>query len=204
MTASPAAVSNIDLTPVPAISLPPGLRRVVLAGFMGAGKTSVGKLLAETLGWQFLDLDAHLERRTGMTVPEIFRTQGEAAFRRIESLALANALARPHTVLALGGGTVEELTNRLLLEQTPGTHLVYLAAPFAVLYDRCMLQSFTTPALERPVLSDAAEAERRYNLRHPFYARLARQTVSTHELDRTQVARAIVAVLAQPRKQPER
>ena len=103
---------------------PAHLRRLVLTGFMGAGKSTVGRLLAARLNWQFLDLDAHLEARTGATIPQLFERHGEAHFRRLESTALASALGRDHTVLALGGGTPEELTNRLLLEQTPATFTI--------------------------------------------------------------------------------
>ena len=71
------------------LTLPTTLRRIVLTGFMGAGKTTVGRLLAESLGWEFLDLDAHIEQRTGATVPELFARDGEPAFRRLESTALA-------------------------------------------------------------------------------------------------------------------
>ena len=84
-------------------------------GFMGAGKTTVGRLLAEALGWDFLDLDEHIEARASATVPQLFERHGEPGFRRLESSALANALSRQSTVLALGGGAPEQLTNRLML-----------------------------------------------------------------------------------------
>ena len=120
---------------------PAHLHRLILAGFMGAGKTTVGRLLAARLGWEFLDLDAYLEARAGQTVPEIFAAHGEPRFRQLESNALASALGRSKVILALGGGTPEILTNRLLLEQTPGTATIFLDAPFPTLYDRCLLQA---------------------------------------------------------------
>jgi len=172
-------------------SLPPSLRRIVLTGFMGAGKTSTGRLLAERIGWTFLDLDAHLESRAGLSVPEIFARHGEDHFRRLESSALASALALPNTVLALGGGTPEILTNRLLLEQTPGTLTIFLDAPFPVLFDRCVLQ-----AVSRPVLADPVLAQARFDLRHPLYRRLARHTVDTSALDSAEAADAILEALA--------
>ncbi len=82
--------------------------------------------------------------------PQLFAEHGEARFRRLESTALASALARTNTVLALGGGTPEDLTNRLLLEQTPGTFTVFLDAPFPTLFDRCMLQDIARPRPRRP------------------------------------------------------
>src|SRR6266404_4500538 len=81
-------------------SAPAHLRRLVLTGFMGAGKSTIGRLLAARLNWTFLDLDAHLEARTGSTIPQLFERHGEAHFRRLESTALASALGQNNTVLA--------------------------------------------------------------------------------------------------------
>ena len=178
MTALKPAVKTIANEAIP-VTLPEDLKRIVLTGFMGAGKTSVGRLLAKELGWEFLDLDAHLEARAGASIATLFSTHGEAHFRRLESSALANALARPLTVLALGGGTPEELTNRLLLEQTPGTLVIFLDAPFETLYDRCMLESFASPEHIRPVLASPVDAEIRFRNRLPLYRRLARLIVPT-------------------------
>ena len=177
-------------------TLPADLRRIVLTGFMGAGKTSVGRMLAQSLGWEFLDLDAHLESRAGKTIPELFTQHGEEHFRRLESSALANALRRTNTVLALGGGTPETLTNRLLLEQTPGTTIIFLDAPFPVLFDRCMLEGFAAPEHLRPVLNPPAEAEARFHARQPIYRRLANLTVETTERSSGEVSAHIIAMLS--------
>jgi shikimate kinase len=173
------------ITPV---ALPAHIRRLVLTGFMGAGKSTIGRLLAARLHWDFLDLDAHLEARTGATIPELFALHGEAHFRRLESTALASALSRSNTILALGGGTPEELTNRLLLEQTPGTFTIFLDAPFPTLFDRCMLQD-----IARPVLEDPAAAQLRFDHRHPLYLRLAGLTIDTADLSPSQTVEAILA-----------
>ena len=178
------------LTPAP---IPAHLRRLVLTGFMGAGKSTIGRLLAARLSWQFLDLDAHLEARTGATIPQLFERHGEAHFRRLESTALASALGHDNTVLALGGGTPEELTNRLLLEQTPATITIFLDAPFPTLFDRCMLQD-----IARPVLEDPAAAQLRFNHRHPLYTRLARLTIDTADLTPESTVEIILATLNQP------
>jgi shikimate kinase len=176
----------------PHATLPPHLRRLVLTGFMGAGKTTVGRLLAQRLGWEFLDLDALIEARTGLTVPSIFAAHGEARFRQLESSALASALGRSNIVLALGGGAPETLTNRLLLEQTPATATVFLDAPFPVLFDRCMLQDQS-----RPVLADPAAAEARFLARQPIYRRLARLTVDTSSLSTDETVAALLSGLSQ-------
>jgi shikimate kinase len=81
---------------------------IFLTGFMGAGKTTVGRELADRLGWPFLDLDDEIEARAGATVAEIFAARGEAEFRRLEREALAGALGRETGVVAAGGGTFAE------------------------------------------------------------------------------------------------
>jgi shikimate kinase len=181
-------------TPTQTVTLPATIKRIALIGFMGAGKTSVGRLLAASLGWNFLDLDAHLEARANATIPELFAIS-EPHFRRLESSALANALSRTSTVIALGGGAPEQLTNRLLLEQTPGTLVVYLDAPFPTLFDRCMLQSFASPEHIRPVLASPDEAEARFHARQPFYQRLAKITVSTANLTPEEAGNSILESL---------
>jgi shikimate kinase len=143
---------------------------------MGSGKSTVGALLAEQLGWRFLDLDTEIERREGRSVPAIFAESGEAYFRRAESTALAGLLGQRRAVIALGGGAPEELGNRLLLEQTPRTAVVYLAAPFETLVERCRKQAGAT---ERPVLADEATAAARFARRRPHYERIAGHRLET-------------------------
>ena len=181
-------------------AIPAHLERLVLTGFMGAGKSTIGRLLASRLGWSFLDLDTHLEQRAGATIPEIFALHGEARFRRLESTALASALTHRSTIIALGGGTPESLTNRLLLEQTPGTFTIFLDAPFPTLFDRCVLQAPGDPATARPVLSDPETAQSRFTTRHPLYKRLAGLTIDTANLTPDQTVDALLAAFAsQPR-----
>jgi shikimate kinase len=170
-----------------------GVDRVVLTGFMGSGKSTLGAVLAEQLGWRFLDLDGEIERRDGRSVARIFAESGEPHFRKLESAALAALLGRRRVVLALGGGAPEELGNRLLLEQTPRTAVVYLAAPFAALVARCQEQP---GAAERPVLADLSVAERRFKARRRLYERIASHTVSTAELSVEQTVAAVLQMLA--------
>jgi len=201
-TDSEAQTENMPNNEPGPTTIPPNLRRLVLTGFMGAGKSTIGRLLAARLNWTFLDLDAHLEARTGATIPQLFERHGEAHFRRLESSALASALGHNHTVLALGGGTPEELTNRLLLEQTPATFTIFLDAPFPTLFDRCMLQNLGDPTLgdparARPVLADPAAAQLRFQKRHPLYRRLANLTIDTANLTANQTIEALLLGLTQ-------
>ena len=197
MNAQPAAHSAAQ--PHTVAALPAHLSRLVLTGFMGAGKTTVGRLLAARLNWDFLDLDAYIESRSGLSVPSIFSTHGERRFRQLESAALASALGRNNLVLALGGGAPEVLTNRLLLEQTPATATIFLDAPFSALFDRCMMQALnpapTLPGPLRPLLADPAAAEARFLLRHPIYLRLAHLTLDTASLTPDETVAALLARL---------
>jgi shikimate kinase len=188
MTASAVLEPMTD----PTTTAPITVDRIVLTGFMGSGKTTVGRLLASRLGWAFHDLDDEIERRTGETIPQIFANKGESAFRRQESAALASLLGQQRMVLALGGGAPESFTNQLMLEQTPHTAVVYLKAPLATLVARCELQAADMQATARPLLSEAIE---RFARRSPIYERMARHSVETTEMEQTEVVDAILEVL---------
>ena len=88
---------------------------MVLVGFMGAGKTTVGRLLAQRLGWDFCDLDRRVEVRTGQSVAELFASRGEAAFREEERAAALGLLEREACVVAAGGGAWHEPATREVL-----------------------------------------------------------------------------------------
>ena len=79
-------------------------RRIVLTGFMGSGKSTVGPLVAARLGWSFIDADDAIEAEAGATIAELFARHGEAAFRAREHTAISALAAKEHLVLALGGG----------------------------------------------------------------------------------------------------
>ncbi|GAB11068.1 shikimate kinase [Gordonia araii NBRC 100433] len=96
---------------------------VVLTGFMGAGKSTVGRAVAERLGVRFLDTDAELERSTGRTIASIFTEDGEAAFRELELATVTRVLADFDGVVALGGGSVTVPAIRAALTGGPVVHL---------------------------------------------------------------------------------
>ena len=126
-------------------------RAVFLIGFMGAGKTSVGQALAQLLGWRFVDLDDRIEQRQGRSIAEIFRDQGEDAFRRAETACLQELLEElptsPATVAALGGGAFvqEENARRLRATAFP---VVFLDASVEELRRRCALAHATRPLFQ--------------------------------------------------------
>lgn len=112
------------------------LSRLVLTGFMGAGKSTIGPLLAASFGWRFLDLDGVIEEAHQKTVPQIFREEGEAAFRRHERQALAGLRTEHQIVLALGGGSLEHPDTLASLLEEQSTCLVFLEAPLSELLSR--------------------------------------------------------------------
>ena len=91
---------------------------LVLIGFMGTGKTSLGKLLANRLGRGFVDLDQKIERDAGMTIPKIFELHGEKYFRELEKKAVREVSERKNLVIATGGGTVKDAENVRLLKNS--------------------------------------------------------------------------------------
>jgi shikimate kinase len=139
--------------------------RIFLTGFMGAGKTTVGRLLAERLGVPFVDLDPEIERQAGMSVREIFASRGEGEFRRLEREALAAALAQPDAVIATGGGTVAFEANARLIGASGLA--VFLNPPFATIAARIGGRG----KLDRPLFQDEAQALALYRERLPAYHR---------------------------------
>lgn len=139
--------------------------RIYLSGFMGAGKTTVGRELARRLGWPFLDLDLEVETAAGATVREIFEGRGEAEFRRLERQALAATFEREPLVVAVGGGTLVDPSN-LAAARARG-RVVWLDAPFELLVRRIGPRG----KLDRPLFRDEEQARALLRERTPAYRR---------------------------------
>src|SRR3984957_15735276 len=161
--------------------------RLILTGFMGAGKSTVGAILARDLGWRFLDLDQVIETNSHRTVAEIFRDYGEAEFRRLERQTVQQLSNDEEIVLALGGGTVEDESTRSLLIHSPGNCLVFLHAELPELLARCTAEGKT-----RPLLTEPEAVEARHARRLPHY-RAAHVTVTTSGLAPQEVANQVLA-----------
>ena len=121
-------------------------KTVVLVGIMGAGKTTVGKILADQIGMQFIDADQEIERAAGCTITDIFERYGEEEFRRGEERVISRILAGDPCVLATGGGAFMSQATRLLIKKTATS--VWLRVSFEVLakrlakrHDRPLLQT---------------------------------------------------------------
>ena len=144
---------------------------VILVGFMGAGKSSVGRELGQRLNWLFEDLDDRIEAREGRTVAAIFRDSGEPAFRRAEHAALQQVLEElrggSSKIIALGGGAFVQEENAVLL-QASRVPTVFLDAPVEELWQRCCTQA-NANGVERPLLRNREEFRRLYEGRRAAY-----------------------------------
>ncbi len=162
------------------------IRRIVLTGFMGSGKTTVGPLVAARLGWRFVDVDDVIEAEAGCTIAELFTRDGEPAFRDREHATIVRLASQDDLVLALGGGAIERAETRDLLLSTPDTLLVHLEVQLATTLVRCSGTEHT-----RPVLADQANLVARYQRRLPLY-RAAHVSIPVDTLTPNEVSAAIV------------
>jgi shikimate kinase len=140
---------------------------VCLAGFMGAGKSTAGRLVARQLGWTFVDLDDRIIEATGLEIAQIFAQRGEPEFRRMEQDELARVLgeageSHQSRIVSLGGGTTVQPGNLALL-RSAGAVLVWLECPVELLLSRC------AQIRNRPLFRDEASFRELYRQRLPFY-----------------------------------
>ena len=176
--------SERSSTQLNAVNVSP--RRIVLTGFMGAGKSTVGRLLAERLDWPFIDADDEIEASQGATIAEIFATRGEPWFRQLEHETIQRLLAADRLVLGLGGGAIEDPRTLGILLAATETRLIHLEADLRTVLLRCRGSESV-----RPVLQDRANLENRYQRRLPLY-RQAHLTVAVDALSPEAVAAAIL------------
>ncbi|MBU2535246.1 MAG: shikimate kinase [Chloroflexota bacterium] len=166
---------------------------IALIGFMGTGKTAVGRLLAEKLGREFIELDALIEKRAEKSIPEIFQQDGEIAFREREIEATREVAEKKNAVIACGGGVVLNQINIDRLRKN--SVIVYLTASPEVILKRTLSDKD-----ERPLLvaeNKASKIEVLLKFRKPFYERAADITVDTSELKVTEVVEQILAGLSE-------
>jgi len=163
---------------------------IVLVGFMGAGKTTVGRLLAAKLGLPFADSDPAIEDRAGKPIRQIFADDGEPAFRALEHQVIAGLLAGPDTVLALGGGAAEHPATRALLASVP---VAYLRVGYAEAMSRVGGDK-GRPMLARPDVTEV------YERRQAVYAEVATIIVDTDGRAPEDIALAILQHPSPPSK----
>jgi shikimate kinase len=168
-----------------------GRESVFLVGFMGAGKTSVGRALSRQLGRGFEDLDQWIEAIAGRSIAEIFQISGESAFRQMEHTALRNLCSQLQSeskVVALGGGAFVQANNVALIDGI-AAHTVFLDAPPEELLRRCRLQP-----QQRPLCSDAIRFRQLYEARKSKYLAAACR-VETQNKEIEAIAMEVACVL---------
>jgi shikimate kinase len=169
---------------------------IFLTGFMGTGKTKIGRLLAQRLGRIFLDTDHLIEERAGQSIPQIFATQGEAQFRQLEHQCLTEVSARADAVIALGGGAIAQERNWELLGRAGGV-VVCLQASVDTILERVSRRE------DRPLLAGLTPQEKRARIerllaeRAPFYLRADLQFRTGDEADPETTAARLAQTLEQ-------
>ena len=164
---------------------------IYLIGFMGSGKTTLGRALAAATGLRFIDLDEYIEEQSGASVSEIFATRGEVAFRELERLTLLEVSRMDDVIVACGGGTPCFGSNMELMNSTGLT--VLLEASFPRLLER-----LTEGSAKRPLIAAMGSHEleeyirRTVEARMPFYSK-ARQRFGSDELETAEMIAASVA-----------
>jgi shikimate kinase len=158
---------------------------------MGAGKTSVGRVLSQRLRWPFDDLDDRIEAQEGRSIEEIFRDSGEAEFRRAETAALDRLIAESGSaprIVALGGGAMARAENARLL-QAPEMAVVFLDAEVEELFQRCEQEKRA-----RPLCRNLAQFRELYQRRRPFYM-TAQHRIDTSGKDVESIAAEVACSL---------
>ena len=161
---------------------------IALIGFMGTGKTAVGKALAKKLGREFIEMDSLIEQEAGKTIPEIFQQDGEITFRELEIEVTRQVSLKKNVVIACGGGVVLNKINIDRLKQE--CLIVYLTASPGVILKRTLADKTERPLLKNP--DRVRRIKELLKFRRPFYERAADLKVATSRLDIDSVAEQII------------
>lgn len=170
--------------------------RIFLIGYRGTGKSTIGRLLADRLGWEWLDADVLLEERAGKSIRQIFDQEGEAGFREFESALLEELCGRKRCVTATGGGVILQPENRKRLRESGVC--IWLQADAATIWRR--INADQTTAARRPTLTvgGRAEVEQLLQVREPLYRACADFIVDTVGREPEAIAADIARMLADP------
>ncbi len=161
---------------------------IALIGFMGVGKTVVGQALAKKTGRKFIELDSLIEQKAEKTIPEIFKEDGEIAFRELEIEVTKEVAREKYSVIACGGGLV---LNKINIDRLgEGAKIVYLTASPRVILKRTSSQAGQRPLLE--VDNPTLAIRELLKFRRPFYERAADIIIDTSKLDINTVAKQII------------
>lgn len=161
---------------------------IFLTGYMGAGKSTIGRRLAKALGYRFTDTDKALERKFKRSMSKIFEDLGEKAFRESENQLIEKLSRQHHHVVSAGGGTLTRIET--FYTATRAGLLVYLKAPVEVLFDRAAFSLKDRPLLNQPDTENLFH--QRFKEREPYYIR-SDYTVETFDRSSDDVVEEIVA-----------
>ncbi|MDI6716045.1 MAG: shikimate kinase [Actinomycetota bacterium] len=164
---------------------------IALVGPMGSGKTTVGRVLSSQLGYQFIDVDQYVEKKAEKSIPEIFSSDGEDAFRQLESEALVEILQGSAAIISCGGGIVLREENRKALKQK--AFVVYLKAEPSELFVRVGNTADKRPLLN--VSNPKVEIDRLLKEREPLYQDVADLVVDTTGKNLDEVVESIIEVV---------
>lgn len=160
---------------------------IFLVGYMGAGKSTIGKKLAKVLGYRFIDTDKALEKHFKRKMSDIFKDLGEAVFRQEEERLIEKLAYKYNYIVSTGGGTLTR-TETFYTAQRAG-FLIYLRAPVEVLYERTIFSQKDRPLINMP---DSEERfKKRFTVREPYYIR-ADYTVDTADVPSDSVVQELV------------
>ena len=154
------------------------MKKILLCGYMGSGKTTIARLLAKASGLPYMDLDEAIEQETGKTIPEIFRTEGEIKFRKTEHDTLKEIVEKDSFVLSLGGGTPCYAGNHLFMQREDVVS-IYLKAGIGELVKRLSQQPGKRPLLEKLQNSEVEEYVAQHLFERSYYYHQAKYTIVT-------------------------
>ena len=168
-------------------------RNIYLLGFMGTGKTKIGRILAQRLSWPFLDTDEQIQQEAGLSIPEIFKLKGEKGFRQLEKACIIEISQRKRTVISLGGGAVIDPENWELISKSGIT--ITLSYPPEIIFSRINKKT------DRPLLDENRYGEKYERIkillktRESFYQRADLILHMNSEVSAKHIAEAILGFL---------
>jgi len=169
-------------------------RNLVLVGFMGSGKSSVGRIVSSLTGFALVDTDTLVAQKAGKSIPDIFRSEGEEHFRQLEAEVLRGLVGRIGLVVATGGGVIVSEENRQLLPQIGP--VVWLDAGTEQLYQR--IKHSKRPLLQTE--DPRRTVEELYRAREPLYSEVATVRIDSGKLTHRQTADALLAAVSESKK----
>ena len=170
--------------------------KVVLLGYMASGKSTIGRLLAEKMNLNFIDLDVYIEEKEQLSVEDIFKIKGEIYFRKQEHYYLKELLAsKSNFVLALGGGTPCYANNMELIKKSSNTHSIYIQLKVVSLVERLLQEKSTRPLVANINDNDITEFIAKHLFERSYYYNQAEHVIGSDEISKEQLVDYIYSLL---------